>query len=69
MDLDGLPCPVKTIGADPTVPCSFMPSLDLSALGQLDYDFVPETTHLLLLENPEAWAALCLEFLAGQGWA
>ena len=67
VDFDSLPCPVKVIGADPTVPFSFVPSLDLSALVQLDYDFVPETTHLLLLENPEACAALCLEFLARQG--
>ena len=66
VDFDRLPYPVKVVGADPTVPFSFMPSLDLSALVQLDYDFVPETTHLLLLENPEACAALCLEFLAKQ---
>ena len=69
MDFDRLPCPVKAIGADPTVRFSFIPSLDLSALVQLDYDFVPETTHLLLLENPEVCATLCLEFLAKQGWA
>ena len=69
MDFDNLPCPTKAIGADPTVPSSFMPSLDLSTLVQLDYDFVPETTHMLLLENPEACATLCSEFLAMQGWA
>ena len=68
VDFDRLPCPVKAIGADPTVRFSFIPSLDLSALVQLDYDFVPETTHLLLLENPEVCATLCLEFLAKQGW-
>lgn len=69
VDFGNLPCPVKVIGADPTVPFSFMPSLDLSTLVQLDYDFVPETTHLLLLENPEACTASMLEFLAGLGWA
>ena len=41
VDYANLPCPVKVIGADPTVPYSFMPSLDLSALVHLDYDFVP----------------------------
>ena len=69
VDFDNLPCPMKAIGADPIAPSSFIPSLDLSALVQLDYDFVPETTHLLLLENSEACATLCWKFLAMQGWA
>lgn len=69
IDFGDLPCPVKAIGADPTVPFSFIPSLDLSGLVQLDYDFIPETTHLLVLENPEACAASAIEFLTEQGLA
>ena len=46
-----------------------MPSLDFSAIVQFDDDLVPETTHLLLLENAEMCAALCLAFLAQHGWA
>ena len=34
VDFDSLPCPVKVVGADPTVPFSCVPSLDLSALGK-----------------------------------
>ena len=30
---------------------------------QVDYDFIPETTHLLMLEKPDECAALTLEFL------
>ncbi len=59
-------CPVKVIGGDPTGPFSFLPSMDLSALVGLDYDFVPETTHFLQIENPEACVALMLDFLERQ---
>lgn len=69
MDFESLPCPMKAIGANPTMPYAFMPSLDFSAIVQFDDDFVPETTHLLLLENAEMCAALCLAFLAQHGWA
>ena len=34
-------------------------------LMRLDYDFVPETTHLLQLERPQACCAACtVEYLA-----
>ena len=69
VDLAGLPCPIKVIGPDPTAPFSFMPSMDLSALVYLDYDFIPETTHLLMLEKPEECAALMLKFLEEQSFA
>lgn len=62
-------CPVKAIGADPTVPHTYMPSMDLEEILRLDYDFVPETSHLLQLEEPETCAALALEFLAEHGLA
>ncbi len=64
VNVDNLPCPTKAIGADPTVPHSFMPSVDLSELLILDYDFVPETTHLLQLEAPGVCVHFMLEFLA-----
>ncbi len=62
-------CPVKVIGSDPTVVNSFLPSMEMPDLMLLDYDFVPETTHLMQLEEPETCAALtqeeCLRNRAG----
>ena len=52
------------IGADPTEPLSFLPSVDLKDVLVLDYDFVSETTHFLKLEQPEECVALILDFLA-----
>ena len=62
-DIRNLPCPTKIIGADPTVPFSFLPSVDVSELQLTRYDFVPETTHFLQLEQPEECAALTVGFL------
>ena len=67
VDFQSVHCPIKAIGADPTIPHSYMPSMDLEELQLLDYDFVPETTHLLQIEKPEVCAALALEFLKNQG--
>ena len=64
VEIKKLPCPTKAIGSDPTVPHSFMPTVDLSELMVLDYDFVPETTHLLQLEAPGVCVHFMLEFLA-----
>ena len=62
-------CPIKVIGGDPTVPLSFLPSMDLTGLVGLDYDFVPRTTHFLQLEDPQECADIMLEFLENQGVA
>ena len=62
-DIKNLPCPTKVIGADPTERFSFLPSVDLNDMVALDYDFVPETTHLLQLEKPAECVALMLDFL------
>ena len=62
-EIENLTCPVKVIGGDPTDPYSFIPSRELGAIIDIDYDFLPETTHLLMLEKPEECAALTLEFL------
>lgn len=59
-------CPVKVIAGDPTL-YSFLPSRDQRRLFGVDYDFVPDTTHFLQLENPAACVALMLEFLEGHG--
>lgn len=63
-DFDAITCPIKVIGSDPTTTNSFLPSTEMPALTHLDYDFVPDTTHLLQLENPQACAAYTLEHLA-----
>ena len=62
-------CPVKVIGSDPTASFSFLPRRDLGGLTSLDYDFVPDTTHFLQLENPNAYAAQMLAFLEQMGLA
>ena len=64
VDFDTITCPSKVIGSDPTVPNSFLPSTEMPELMRLDYDIVPETTHLLQLERPQACAACTVEYLA-----
>ena len=63
VDLRKVSCPVGVLGADPAVPFSFMPSTDLSDLLHLDYDYLPETTHFLQLEEPDRCVEYTLEFL------
>ena len=62
-ELENLACLVKVIGGDPTDQYSFIPSRNLNGIIHVDYDFIPETTHLLMLEKPEECVALTLEFL------
>ncbi len=57
VDFGSFLCPVKVIGADPTLPYSYLPTLDLSDIYGVDYDFLPESTHLLQLEQPEECVA------------
>ena len=63
VDFEAVTCPVKVLGSDPTVRNSFMPSMDITELVALDYDFLPETSHFLPLEQPEECAARTLDFL------
>ncbi len=65
-DLSRVSCPVKIIGSDPTVPFSFLPTVDLREILALDYDFVPDTTHLLQLEQPAECVAAMLPFVESQ---
>jgi len=67
VELGSLPCPTKVIGGDPTLPYAYLPSLDLGDMTEVDYDFLPETTHLLPLEKPAECVALIREFLAANG--
>ena len=53
VNFDALKCPVKVIGADPTLPFSYLPTLELTDITSVDYDFLPDATHFLQLEKPE----------------
>ncbi len=64
VDFEAMRCPLKVIGADPTLPYAYMPTLDLSDVAIVHYDFLPDATHFLPLEKPEECAAVLREFLA-----
>ena len=63
VDADAIGCPVTVIGSDPVAPHSFLPTVEMDEIAALNYDFVPETTHFLQLEEPEACVAATLEFI------
>ena len=63
VDFDTMECPVKVIGADPTLPYSYLPTMDMADIMSVDYDFLPEATHFLQLERPEECAAATRQFL------
>ena len=63
VDFEALRCPIKVLGADPTLPYSYLPTLDLSHMLTVDYDFLPEATHLLQLEQPEECVVELREFI------
>ncbi|MYG17996.1 MAG: alpha/beta hydrolase [Gemmatimonadales bacterium] len=65
VDLGSLPCPTKVIGSDPTLTFSYMPSFNLSHINTVDYDFIPQSTHFLQVEQPEECVDLMCEFLEG----
>ncbi len=67
VELDKVRCPTKVIGADPTLPYSYLPTLDLSHILTVDYDFVPETTHFLQIEEPESCVEIMRDFLDRHG--
>ena len=69
IELDALHCPTKVISADPTVPYSYLPSADLSGILSVDYDFLPDTSHLLQLEQPQECVAIMREFFEQAGLA
>ena len=63
IDFGTMKCPTKVIGADPTLPYSYLPTLDLSDIIAVDYDFLPEATHFLQLEEPEECVEAMREFI------
>ncbi len=67
LDLDSLSCPTKVIGADPTLPYSYPPTMDLTSLMAVDCDVVPESTQYLQLERPEECVAITGDYLGVTG--
>ncbi len=63
VDFETYVCPTKVIGADPLLPYSYLPTLELSDTVNVDYDFIPEATHFLQLEQPEECVATLREFI------
>ena len=63
VDFKQLDCQIKVIGADPTLPFAFLPAADFGDILTVDYDFLPDTTHFLQLEQPCACRDAVLEFL------
>ena len=63
VDFGKFHCPIKVVGADPTLPYSYLPTLDLSDILSVDYDFLPDATHFLPLEMPEECATIVREFV------
>ena len=69
LDLELVSCPTKIIGADPTLPHAYLPTLDQRLVSAMDYDFIPEATHFLQLEKPAECVAVTRAFLKRQGLA
>ena len=67
LDLEALSCPTKIVGADPTLPYSYLPTFDFSDVLTVDYEFIPEATHFLPLETPEECVDAIREFMGHQG--
>ncbi len=67
VDLSELQCPVKVIGADPTLPYAYLPTFDFREIESVDYDFLPDATHFLQLEQPRECVDALREFLARHG--
>jgi pimeloyl-ACP methyl ester carboxylesterase len=64
--------PVKLIGCDPNfrgAPATGPANEALGREGGYDYEFVPETGHLLQIEKPEECVRLTLDFLRKHGLA
>lgn len=64
VEFQALRSPTKVIGADPTLPYSYLPTFDCTDIAKVDYDFIPEATHLLQLEQPRTCAAALREFVS-----
>ncbi|MDE0702055.1 MAG: alpha/beta hydrolase [Acidimicrobiaceae bacterium] len=67
VDFGAMQCPIKVVGADPTLPYSYLPTIDLSEVLTVDYDFLPDATHFLQLEQPAKCRDEMREFLTQAG--
>lgn len=67
VNFEDMRCPVKALGADPTLHHAFLPSLRLDEMMACSYDFIPDTTHMLFLEKPDLCAASLEEFFEDSG--
>ena len=67
IDTEQVKCPIRVVGSDPTTSFSFMPSMDFDEMVRMNYDFLPEATHMLQLEEPEHCAEITLQFLSEIG--
>ena len=68
----GLGCPVKVIGSDPALPQAYAPTLNDDQLATIEFESIPQTTHLLPLEAPGECVAAVLGYLGRRGlldWA
>jgi len=65
INFDSIVCPVKVLGADPTLSYSYLPTMDLSNILSIDYDFMPEATHFMVFERPDECAASVREYVQG----
>ena len=63
VEFEHMLCPVKVLGADPTLPYSYLPTFDMCHVQRVDYDFIPDSTHFLPLEQPGECVAVLQEFL------
>ena len=62
-DLASLPCPTRIIGSDPLLPRSYLPTLDLSDMLNVDFDFIPESSHFLMIEKPDECCDFVRDFI------
>lgn len=63
VNFDAMPCPTKVIGSDPVLPYSYLPTVDLSDMLSIEFDFIPDSTHLLQIEYPDKCAQYVREFV------
>ena len=67
IELSDIQCPVKVLGADPTLPYAYLPTFDFREMVSVDYDFLPDASHFLQLEQPEECVAIMQDFLGPLG--
>lgn len=63
VNFDEPPHPIKVVGADPILPFSYLPTVDLSDMISVDFDFVADATHYMQLEKPELCAWYVHDFM------